>query len=185
MDTLILNKDGMPLSVVPLSVVSWQTAIRLLFLDKAKVMKEHEEWTVRSPSTEIHVPSVMITTDYIKWNRHVKYSKVNVFLRDRFTCQYCKKVFDARDLTIDHVLPRSKGGKTNWNNVVSACMVCNTKKGNDSRIRPKKKPHKPSYYELIAMRKHFPVKIRDEYWRNFIDWPDNLIQFVPLNIKRS
>ena len=182
-DTLILNKDGQPLSLMPLSVVPWQTAIRLLTLDKVRVLKDHDDWVVRSPSTELAVPSVVLTTTYIKWNRNVKYNRTNVLLRDKFTCQYCMKKFPVHNLTIDHVIPRSHGGKTSWKNVTTACKTCNFNKGNDASIIPKKTPHRPSYYELVARRRKFPVKIRDEFWKGFIDWPEDLITLLPVNNK--
>lgn len=188
-DTLILNKDGTPLSMMPLSVVSWQTAVRLLTLDKVRVLKDHEGWQVRSPSITLNVPSVVICSEYIKWNRHIKYNRTNVMLRDNFTCQLqstykCRrdkgKGHKQSDLTIDHVVPRSHGGKTNWKNVVTACKECNSTKGNDHEIVPKKMPYRPSYYELVAKRRQFPIRIRDEYWLTFVDWPEDQVQLIPV-----
>lgn len=174
-DTLILNKDGTALSLMPLSVVSWQTAIRILMLGKVRVLKNHDTWVVRSPSTTMPVPSVVITTDYVKWNRHVKYNRTNIYLRDGFTCQYCKEEFPASALTLDHVVPRSHGGKSTWSNVVAACKDCNSAKGNNASIRPKVMPRKPSYYELAAKRRNYPLRIKDVFWLNFVDWPEELI----------
>jgi len=179
MDTLILNADGAPLSMLPFSCVSWQTSIRLLSLGKVKLLKEYDDWSVRSPSITMAVPSVVMTTEYIKWNRQIKYSRNNVFLRDAFTCQYCGKSPTVHSLTIDHVVPRSHGGGTSWNNVTTACKKCNSDKGNDASIVPKSNPRKPSYYELIAMRKKYPIRIRDEYWQNYIQWPEELIRLTP------
>lgn len=178
-DTLILNKDGQPLSMLPLSVVGWQTAIRLLTLDKVRVLKSHNDWVVNSPSVSINVPSVVITTDYVKWSRHVKYSRSNVFLRDMFTCQYCGAKPAIAQLTLDHVNPKSHGGRTAWNNISTACKKCNSNKGNDASILPKVVPRKPSYYELAAKRKQYPIRIRDEYWKNFLDWDNTLITLHP------
>ena len=185
MDTLILNADATPLSMMPLSVVSWQTAVRLLTLDKVRTLKDHDGWIVRSPSTTLAVPSVVMTTDFVKWNRNVKYNRSNVLLRDNFTCQYCSKKLPVAQLTIDHIVPRSLGGKTSWKNVTTACRDCNFKKGNDPRIVPKKDAHRPSYYELVARRRQFPVRIRDEYWKTFIDWPEDLVIHLPItkNVK--
>jgi len=179
-DCLILNKDGQPLSMLPLSVVGWQTAIRLLTLEKVRVLKEHDNWEVRSPSITLNVPSVVITTDYVKWNRHVKYNRTNVYLRDGFACQYCGSKPQHSLLTLDHVIPKSLGGKTNWNNMTTACKICNSNKGNDGDIVPKIMPRKPSYYELAARRKNYPIRIRDEYWKNFLDWDDSLIILNPV-----
>lgn len=178
-DVLVLNADGSPLSLLPISVVSWQTAIRLLTLGKVNVIKEYDNWVVRSPSVHMKVPSVVVTTNYIKWNRHVKYNRSNVYLRDNFTCQYCKSPFHPGNLTIDHVLPKSHGGLTCWSNVATACKDCNSNKGNDKSILPAKKPYKPSYYELASKRRRYPISIKDEYWLNYLKWPEELINYVP------
>jgi 5-methylcytosine-specific restriction endonuclease McrA len=178
-DTLILNADGSPLSVLPLSIVSWQIGIRLLVTDKVRVLKEYDDWVVRSPSTTMHVPSVVMTTDYVKWNRKVKYSRSNVFLRDDHTCQLCGERPGIYNLSLDHVVPRSKGGKTTWTNIVTACKPCNSSKGNDETIVPKKMPQRPSYYQLVAKRAKQPVVIKDEYWKNFLPWDETLINFKP------
>jgi 5-methylcytosine-specific restriction endonuclease McrA len=185
MDTLILNKDGNPLSLVPLSVVSWQVAIRLLSLGKVTVLKEHEDWIVRSQKLEMHVPSIVICTEYVKWNKRIKYSRTNVYLRDDFTCQLqsttrCREnhgKVKISDLTLDHVVPRSKGGKTNWTNVITSCKECNSNKGNDHTIVPKKMPYKPTYYEILAKRKNHPVQVRDPEWAYYLgDWKPELIR---------
>lgn len=184
MEVLILNKDGNPLSMLPLSVVSWQTAIRLLALGKVKALKNHDEWIVRSPSTQMQVPSVLMTTEYVKWNRRVKYNRGNIYLRDEFTCQYCgKDNLHPSELTLDHVLPRSHGGKSMWTNMVTSCRACNHHKGNDRNIVPRKLPKKPSYYELAVKRRKYPIRIRDEYWKNFLDWPEDLIRYIPIKLK--
>lgn len=179
MDCLVLNTDGTPLSLMPLSVVSWQTAVRLLTLDKVRVLKDHDDWVVRSPSTTLKVPSVILMTDYVKWNRTVKYNRSNVYLRDNFTCQLCGAKPSIHLLTLDHVVPRSHGGKTTWKNITTACKSCNSKKGNNAKIVPKKMPYRPSYYELAAKRRQLPLRIRDEFWKSFIDWPEELVTLVP------
>jgi 5-methylcytosine-specific restriction endonuclease McrA len=187
MDTLLLNADGQPLSYVPLSVVTWQVAMRLMFLEKVRVLKTYDSWTVRSQHLEMNVPSIVIMTEQVKWSKNIKYSRANVYLRDDFTCQLqttnrCK---DAKgkvkliDLTLDHVVPRSEGGKTNWLNVCTACKPCNSEKGADARIVPKKKPYKPTYYEILNKRKTLPLHIRDEEWKFYIDWPEDLIKVTP------
>lgn len=179
MDTLILNADGQPLSMLPISVVPWEVSIRLLTLEKIKVLKFHDNWNVRSPSVTMQVPSVAITTEYQKWNRIVKYSRDNVFLRDNFKCQYCGEKFSIKKLTIDHVLPRKHGGKTNWKNVTTACMKCNSVKGHDETIVPKNAPHKPSYYEMVSKRRNHPIMVRDKAWADYLDWPEDLIKINP------
>lgn len=187
MDTLVLNADGSPLSHVPLSVITWQVAMRLLFLGKVRVLKEYDDWTVRSPRVEMKVPSIVMLTDHVKWSRGIKYSSTNVYLRDDFTCQLqsTTKCKEARgkvrhsELTIDHVVPKSRGGKTNWLNVCTACKTCNSEKGADATIRPKHKPYKPTYYEIMAKRKTLPVNVRDAEWGYYIGWPEELIRISP------
>lgn len=186
-DVLLLNANGMPLSHIPLSVVSWQTAMRLVYLGKVNVLKEYDEWKVRSQVLEIPVPSIVIMTEQVKWDKQLKYSRSNVFLRDDFTCQLqmtnrCKErqgKAKLAELTIDHVVPRSKGGKTNWLNVCTSCKDCNASKGNDETVVPRRKPTKPSYYEILAKRKTLPLQIRDEGWRYYVDWPEHLLRVLP------
>jgi 5-methylcytosine-specific restriction endonuclease McrA len=184
MDTLLLNADGTPLSQVPLSVVTWQVAMRLVYLDKVRVLKEYDHWTIRSQHLEVKVPSIIIMTEQVKWSKQLKYSRSNVYIRDDFTCQLqitrrCKEVHGKvklTELTLDHVVPRSNGGKTNWTNCCTSCKDCNSQKGNDARIVPKKMPKKPAYYEILAKRKTFPIHIRDADWAYYIGWPEHLIR---------
>lgn len=185
-DVLLLNADGMPLSSVPLSVVSWQIAMRLLFTDKVKVLKEYDDWVVRSQKLEIKVPSIVIMSEQVKWAKTLKYSRSNVYLRDDFTCQLqstsrCKEragKAPIADLTLDHVVPKSHGGKTSWTNVVTCCKTCNSEKGNDHTIVPKKPPAKPTYYQILAKRKTLPIHIKDEDWKFYIQWPDHLVKVI-------
>ena len=178
-DTLILNADANPLSVVPMSVISWQDAIRLTYQDKVRVVHEYEDWAVRSPSTTWNVPAVVMCSEYVKWNRVVKYNRTNILLRDMFTCQLCNSKPPASQLTLDHVLPRIHGGKTNWTNIVAACKRCNHDKGANKKIVPKVMPKKPNYYELMAKRQKFPITVRHESWLPYLAWDENLVELRP------
>lgn len=181
-DVLVLNADGNPLSLLPVSVIKWQTAIKLITLEKIEVIVEYEDWIVHSPSVSMEVPSVAIMPEYVNWPRQVKYNRTNVYLRDMFTCQYCRSKFHPSFLTLDHVLPRSQGGVTSWKNITTSCKNCNHRKGDDRTIRPAIMPHKPSYYELVAKRKKYPLRIRDERWLDYLGWPKDLIQYeLPIN----
>ena len=179
MDTLLLNSDGTPLSLMPLSAVNWHTAIRLVALEKVRVLTWHDGWEIHSPSVTMEVPSIVICTEYQKWKRGVKYSRSGILIRDNFTCQFCGAKPQMNLLTLDHVVPRSKGGKTNWTNIVTACKDCNANKGNNERIRPKYMPVKPTYYELLAKRKKYPVRIADPEWAAYLGWDENLVLLVP------
>ena len=105
-DCLILNGDGRPLSYFPLSSVDWKTAVKLVITRNVIIIKEHEDWTVRSPSTSFKVPSIVMLRKFHKFSKKVKFSRSNVFLRDMFTCQYCNDVFEKKELTIDHLIPK-------------------------------------------------------------------------------
>jgi 5-methylcytosine-specific restriction endonuclease McrA len=172
MDTLVLNKDGEVLSLLPLSTIMWQTSIKLFVLNKIHVLEYYQNWEVHSPSTTLKVPSVVISKYFVRWPRNIKYSRANVMLRDKYFCQLCMEKFDLTNLTIDHVVPRSKGGKTTWTNVVTCCRRCNFHKGDDETIIPSKAPQKPTYYELVKARQDFTLSIRDGVWKNYINWPE-------------
>ena len=105
---LVLNADFRPLSYYPLSLWSWQDAIKAVFLDRVNIV-EYYDRAVRSPSFEIQLPSVVSLKSFVKPTTHPAFTRFNVFLRDRFSCQYC---LSGDDLTFDHIIPRSKGGQT-------------------------------------------------------------------------
>jgi 5-methylcytosine-specific restriction endonuclease McrA len=98
----------------------------------------------------------------------IRFSRANVYLRDKYTCQYCFSKLTKADCTLDHVLPTSHGGKSVFENSVTACGPCNASKGNNKKIVPKKKPHKPDYYELINNRKQLPFQVRHESWLEYL-----------------
>lgn len=153
MACLILNADASPISLVPLSVISWEESIKYLVSDKATVLEWYENWIVNSARWSTKVPAVMILKDYQKKKTGVRFSKQNVFLRDKYTCQYCSIAVNKKTATLDHILPISHGGKTQWENTCCSCMACNSKKGNNKKIKPISKPYKPSYFELAEKRK--------------------------------
>jgi 5-methylcytosine-specific restriction endonuclease McrA len=168
MDTLLLNSDASPASLLPLSIISWQDAIKYMVLDKTSVLEWHENWVVRSANWETPVPAVIILKEYYKKKTDLRFSKYNLFLRDGFCCQYCGDSIEKRDATVDHVLPISHGGKTNWENCTTACSTCNSLKGNNKRIRPKVSPYKPSYWELIEKHRKQQFNLRHPSWHAFI-----------------
>lgn len=167
-DTLLLNADGAPVSLLPLSVINWQEAIKYMVLDKATVLSFYDNWTVHSATWETLVPSVLILKEYMKPKMSVRFSKGNVFLRDGYHCAYCNAFLQKKECTLDHVLPSSHGGKTTFENCVTACGTCNASKGNNKKIRPKFKPHKPDFYELVNKRKKLPFNVRNEEWLEYL-----------------
>lgn len=166
--TLLLNADGMPVSYMPLSTLTWEDAIKYMVLDKADVLLYHEGWVVHSAKWETQVPSVMMLREYMKPKTTVRFSKSNVFLRDNYHCAYCNADLQKKECTLDHVLPTSHGGKTTFENCVTACGPCNAGKGNDKRIRPKFKPYKPDYFELVSKRKKQGLQVRYDEWLQFL-----------------
>ena len=168
MDCLLLNTDGSPVSMLPLSTVNWQEAIRYLVLDKVTVLDWHNDWVVRSANWETRVPSVIMLKEYQKKKGYVRYSKMNVFLRDGFVCQYCGTTVNRKTATLDHVLPVSHGGKSTWENSTTACAPCNAGKGNNKHHVPKQKPHKPSYWELVEKRKALACDLHHPSWVQFL-----------------
>ena len=172
---LILNADYSPLQIAPLSTVSWKEAVKLVWLDQVDVLEYYDDWFVHSPSVTLQVPSVIVTKIYVKTSRGVKFNKTNLCIRDEYTCQYCLNQFDQKSLTIDHVLPRSHGGKTNWQNVAMACGPCNTKKGNKCHIKPTREPVKPTLGNILTKAKKMPITIPDSKWVPYIGWPPRLI----------
>lgn len=163
-DTLLLNANYEPISILPLSVIGWQQAIKLLFLEKVKVIENYKDRVIRSPSTEIQLPSVCVTKEYFNPMKHVKFTRHNLYLRDMYQCQYCGDVFSPNALTIDHVIPKSKGGHICWENCVTACKDCNWKKG-DKIMKPLKEPVNPEYYHLVAKWRRRPgnITVRPEW----------------------
>jgi 5-methylcytosine-specific restriction endonuclease McrA len=166
--TLLLNADGLPVSYMPLSTLTWEDSIKYLVLDKAKVLMFHDNWIVRSARWETQVPSVMMLRDYMKPKMTVRFSRSNVYLRDGGNCAYCGKHIERKESTLDHVQPVSKGGKTTWENCVTACAPCNSYKSDHLHFKPKFKPYKPDFYELVNKRKKEEFNVRYKEWQQFI-----------------
>jgi 5-methylcytosine-specific restriction endonuclease McrA len=172
-DTLLLNADGQPVSFLPLSAIQWKEAILYMYLDKVTVMDWYDDWMVRSTTWETRVPSVIMLKEYMHKTRSPRFSKGNLYLRDMYECVYCGCGLSKATATMDHVLPISHGGKTNWENIVTACAPCNHAKGNNPKIRPAYKPHVPGYYELVRKRKQLGIEVRHPSWYQWLDLDAN------------
>ena len=174
---LVLNADFRPLSYFPLSLWSWQDTIKAVFLERVNIVAEYEQ-VVRSPSFEMRLPSVISLKEYVPHARRPAFTRFNVFLRDRFSCQYCGHRFPTHDLTFDHVVPRSKGGRTTWRNVLTACGVCNLRKGNHlpghNGIVPLTHPGEPTTWELQENGRAFPPNYLHQSWQDYLYWDTEL-----------
>lgn len=179
--TLVLNADYQPRS--PL-IIPAKEAITDYYKERVQVVDTWKdafgnELAFRSPSMIIPAPKVVVLNEYATVPMHAQFNRVNVCLRDRYHCQYCGKRFASNDLTFDHVIPREKGGKTEWTNIVMACSPCNSRKANKlpeysgrkgargSGLRPLKKPYEPTSVELLRLRVLF---LPEELKMNFSDW---------------
>ena len=172
--SLVLNADFRPLSYYPLSLWPWQDAVKAVFLDRVSILAEYDE-VVHSQRTSIRIPSVVVLKDYVKPQKRVAFTRFNLFLRDEFCCQYCGS---KGDLTFDHVLPRSKGGLTSWENVVAACSPCNLRKANrflrQSGMHLRRPPHRPNAEEMQGVGRRFPPNYLHDSWVDFLYWDAEL-----------
>jgi 5-methylcytosine-specific restriction endonuclease McrA len=167
---LVLNADYRPLSYYPLSLWSWQDSVKSVFLNRVTIVSNYDR-IIRSPSFNMKLPSVIALKSFIKPQSNPNFTRFNVFLRDKFLCQYCGS---NQELTFDHLLPRSKGGKTNWNNVVTACSSCNVKKGGKllkySDVTLNQDPFQPTIEDLHKNGKHFPPNFLHKSWMDYLYW---------------
>jgi 5-methylcytosine-specific restriction endonuclease McrA len=167
---LVLNADFRPLSYYPLSLWPWQEVVKAVFQDRVDVVSTYDK-VVRSPSIEFQLPSVVSLKQYVDQDRPPAFTRFNLFLRDSFSCQYCGT---ASDLTFDHIIPRSRGGRTTWENIVTACAPCNLRKGGrtprEAEMRPMKTPARPNMYELQDLGRRFPPHYLHESWLDYLYW---------------
>ena len=174
---LVLNADFRPLSYFPLSVWPWQEVVKAVCLDRVHIVSHYDQ-VVRSPNFEMRLPSVISLKSYIAMARRPAFTRFNVFLRDSFACQYCRRCCPTHELTFDHVIPRSRGGRTTWTNVVTACQSCNLLKGNrlphQSGMHPKSRPVQPTTFELQENGRAFPPNYLHHSWRDFLYWDTEL-----------
>ena len=167
---LVLNADYRPLSYYPLSLWCWQDSIKSVFLDRVTIVSNYDK-IVRSPSFSMKLPSVIALKNYVNPQSNPNFTRFNVFLRDKFSCQYCGS---KNELTFDHLLPRSRGGKTDWDNVVTACSGCNVKKGGrllqKSGMILQQMPYQPTTEDLHKNGKNFPPNFLHESWMDYLYW---------------
>lgn len=152
----------------PIKQISWQKAMILFFQDKIEVIREYDDTWINSPSKKFKLPSVIRLINYIfKLPWGIKLTRTNIFIRDLGQCQYCDKRLSKGRFTIDHVIPRSKGGKTAWENLVTSCGRCNTHKG-DSLLK-----------DIDFMLKKTPVQPKNIFFVSTLDeTPQSWIDFL-------
>lgn len=159
-------------SYEPIDIISWQEAVRLITLDKAEVIEEYED-ELHSTYLIIKMPAVIrLLNLFRKRKKKVKFSRVNIYSRDKFSCQYCGKKGKMNNFTFDHVLPRAQGGKTTWENIVTCCPECNCKKDNRTPQQAKMKllsiPVQPQWLPAVTIR--LSRRSMPEMWRDYLYW---------------
>jgi len=177
--TLVLNADMQPLSWAPLSVWNWQDAFVAVHQERVIQIKTYDDVLVHSAASSFEVPAVVALKSYRKRKR-VTFTRYHVFLRDEFRCQYCGNQFPAKELTFDHVVPRSKGGLTSWTNIATSCAKDNLRKANktpaQARMKLLRPPFKPSVHQLDATARKIPFNRGDlhQSWLDYLYWDTEL-----------
>lgn len=166
--TLVLD-----LGYQPHRIVSWQRAVTMLFQGKVEVVEEYDEEIYRSATFTMRMPAVIRLLQSVSRKKAVRFSRMNVLTRDDWTCQYCGRRLPTRKLNYDHVTPRSQGGKTVWENIVTACYPCNDRKRDrtpqQAGMYLRRQPVKPRSLPVVAFHIDRGDSIPDA-WRNFIYW---------------
>lgn len=179
MRTLVLNADMRPISWAPLSVWNWQDALVAVLQQRVVQLKAYEGVQIHSADQVFAIPSVVALKHYRR-PKAVSFTRYHLFLRDEFRCQYCGQQFHAKDLTFDHLVPRSRGGSSSWSNIVACCNRDNGRKGNrslkQSGMKLLRRPFEPSSEYLDHIARQMPG-IRAELhmsWMDFLYWDATL-----------
>ena len=162
----------------PLRIINWKKAITLLFLGKVEVIEEYNK-DIHAVSFTIKLPSVVRLLNLVKRPKSpVKFSRQNIYARDRYQCQYCGKRFPSEELTYDHVVPKSRGGKTQWTNIVTCCVDCNRLKGgrtpSEASMTLVRKPSRPTWVPVIRVTVGY--KEIPDTWRDYLYWNIELVE---------
>ena len=162
----------------PLRVINWKRAIALLTLEKVEVLEEYSR-EIHSVSFVIKLPAVVRLLRLVKRSKGpVKFSRQNIYARDKYHCQYCGRRFPSEELTYDHVIPKYRGGRTRWTNIVTCCIRCNRKKGGHTPgevgLRLIRKPYRPTW--LPALKITIGFKQVPLSWRDYLYWNVELIE---------
>ena len=162
----------------PLKIINWKKAITLLCLGKVEVIEEYDQ-EIRSVTFSLKLPSVVRLLKLIKRPKSpIRFSRQNIYARDRYKCQYCGRKFPSEELTYDHILPKSRGGKTAWGNIVTCCVGCNRSKGGrtpeEAGMRLVRKPVRPSW--VPALRITIGFQRVPETWRDYLYWTVELVE---------
>jgi 5-methylcytosine-specific restriction endonuclease McrA len=170
--TLLLSQGYQPLGTIP-----WQRAVSLLTLGKVEVVEEYDV-DIRSVYLVIRMPAVVrLITRFRRHKQRVKFSRQNVLARDRWRCQYCGQKKPTAELTYDHVIPRSQGGKTCWENIVTACEDCNSRKADrtpaQAGMKLRSKPERPTWVPVFTIQ--LSTGSVPDQWASYLYWHSEII----------
>ncbi|MEJ2723915.1 MAG: HNH endonuclease [Deltaproteobacteria bacterium] len=162
----------------PLKIINWKKAMTMLFLGKVEVIEQYDR-EIHSVSFTVKLPSVVRLLRLVKRPKSpVKFSRQNIYARDRYQCQYCGGRFPVEDLTYDHIMPKSRGGKTKWENIVTCCVDCNRQKGGrtpgEASMQLIRQPSRPTWVPAIRITISFH-KVPDS-WRDYLYWNVELLE---------
>lgn len=185
----------------PVHICGARRAVALLFTGHAEVVHVHDDGDVRahdldawlgisaldrwhpdevlrSPRVRIAVPRIIVLSAYDRMPRkEIRFSRDNVFQRDSYVCQYCGKRFEARQLNIDHVIPKDKGGPTTWENIVTSCVPCNSRKANklpqQAKMFPLRSPRQPRWRPLVTSLRR--ARLHHKEWAYFVEIPSEAV----------
>jgi 5-methylcytosine-specific restriction endonuclease McrA len=167
--TLLLNA-----TYEPLKVVHWQKAVTLWCQGKVEIVAVHDR-EIRAVSFSFKLPSVIRLLRYVRIKKrfdYVPFSRANIYARDAYTCQYCAQSHPTPELTFDHVVPVSRGGRKDWENIVTCCVSCNRKKGGrtpeEARMRLVRTPRRPD--SAPAIRITIGLRSAPDSWRDYLYW---------------
>lgn len=177
--TLVLNNNYMPMSVFPLYTIDAEDAIGRVLNGSADVVFNYDRPILTPSRDDLFWPSVIANKNGYKYRDEVKLKRETLYYRDHGKCMYCGNDLSIPTLSIDHVIPRSKNGKHEWRNVVAACSRCNQDKKDDDPVgkwKPKQQPYKPSFFQLLDLRKKYPITVFDKNWMEFLPkWSGEVI----------
>lgn len=162
---LALNANYQPVSAFPLSIWPFEKTLIKVVTGKVDVVETHDV-VLRSAKFEYRPPSVVVVKKFVRQAQTVRFNRMNLFIRDNFTCQYCGKCLPSGELTFDHVVPRADGGRTSWENIVAACVPCNARKGSSRSMKPMAPPKAPTLHE---MARKAPIDV-SRLHRNSLDY---------------
>jgi 5-methylcytosine-specific restriction endonuclease McrA len=170
MDSVLLLST----SFEPFKIVSWQKAMQLLFQKKVEVLEEYDR-EIKTVSLTFRLPSVLKLKRFVPLRSKktiIRFSRTNIFIRDQHNCQYCGRKRSSHELTLDHVIPVVQGGLKSWENIVTACIQCNQRKGGrtpaEASMRLICKPKAPSWLPSATLR--YDLNSAPEHWKLYLSW---------------